>query len=45
MTLSNTTVKETEKDGERQYVKLEKPKIVNHRIYDPNKPDVIYTNG
>ena len=26
-------------DGRRQYVSLEKPKIPNHRIYDPNKPD------
>ena len=25
-------------DGRRQYVKLAKPKIPNHRIYDPNKP-------
>ena len=26
-------------DGRRQYVRLGKPKIPNHRIYDPNKPD------
>ena len=26
-------------DIRRQYVKLKKPKIPNHRIYDPNKPD------
>ena len=28
-----------DKDGVRQYVKFEKPKKVNHRIYDLNKPD------
>ena len=28
-----------DKDGVRQYIRAEKPKIVNHRIYDPNKPD------
>ena len=26
-------------DGRRQYVRFGKPKIPNHRIYDPNKPD------
>ena len=26
-------------EGRRQYVRLGKPKIPNHRIYDPNKPD------
>ena len=26
-------------NGRRQYVRLEKPRIPNHRIYDPNKPD------
>ena len=26
-------------DGRRQYVRLEKPRIPSHRIYDPNKPD------
>ena len=26
-------------EGRRQYVRAEKPKIPNHRIYDPNKPD------
>ena len=28
-----------DKDGVRQYIRAEKPKIVNHRIYDPNKPE------
>ena len=26
-------------EGRRQYVRAGKPKIPNHRIYDPNKPD------
>ena len=26
-------------EGRRQYVRLGKPKIPNHRIYNPNKPD------
>jgi len=26
-------------DGTRQYVRLQKPRITNHRIYDPNKPE------
>ena len=26
-------------DGRRQYVKLQKPRIPNHRIYDPNNPE------
>ena len=26
-------------EGRRQYVRAAKPKIPNHRIYDPNKPD------
>ena len=26
-------------EGRRQYVRVGKPKIPNHRIYDPNKPD------
>ena len=28
-----------DKDGIRQYVIVEKPRVINHRIYDPNKPD------
>ena len=28
-----------DRDGKRQYVRLEKPRIPNHRIYDPNKPE------
>ena len=24
-------------EGRRQYIKAGKPKVVNHRIYDPNK--------
>ena len=28
-----------DKDGTRQYFKLEKPVIPNHRIYDPSKPE------
>ena len=28
-----------DRDGKRQYVRLDKPKIPNHKIYDPSKPE------
>ena len=30
---------DTDASGNRQYRKLMKPKIVNHKLFDPNKPE------